>query len=107
MFRQTSAVSADLGPTASRRHIIKKRNQGRPSDIAFRMPLYFFDLHNDMDALDAEGQELPGLSAAESLALKEARQIIAASVTEQGKIDLRHNIEGARRKRRDCPLHRV
>jgi hypothetical protein len=57
------------------------------------MPLYFFDLHNDMDASDSEGQELSDLPAAKRLALKEARQMIAASVTEQGRIDLRHNIQ--------------
>ena len=57
------------------------------------MPLYFFDLHNDMDAPDAEGQDLSDLHAAERQALREARQMIAASVTEQGKIELRHNIQ--------------
>ena len=49
------------------------------------MPLYFFNLHNDMDATDSEGQELSGLPAAQRQALKEARHMIAASVTEQGK----------------------
>lgn len=57
------------------------------------MPLYFFDLHDGVDAPDHEGQELPGLFAAQAKALKEARQVIAASVKEQGKIDLRHNIK--------------
>ena len=57
------------------------------------MPLYFFDLHDDVDAPDQEGQELSGLLAAQQHGLKEARQIIAASVTEQGKIDLRHHIK--------------
>lgn len=57
------------------------------------MPRYFFDLYDDMISLDPEGTELSGLEAAKRHATKEARQIIGASVTEQGKIDLRHKIK--------------
>jgi hypothetical protein len=56
------------------------------------MPRFFFDLYNDMDAPDREGQELPDLRAAQMHALKEARTMIGASVLEHGKIDLRHFI---------------
>lgn len=54
---------------------------------------YFFDLYNDMVVQDDEGRELADLQAAIKHALKEARQMIAASATEQGKIDLRHYIK--------------
>ena len=57
------------------------------------MPRYFFDLHNDVDALDEEGKELPDPQSARAHALREARQMIHASIDEQGHIDLRHRIE--------------
>lgn len=57
------------------------------------MPRYFFDLYNDMIVRDDEGRELPDLEAAKERALKEAPQMLAASATEQGKIDLRHYIK--------------
>ena len=56
------------------------------------MPRYFFDLHNDIDAPDREGRDLPDLRAAQLQALKEARTMIGASVLEHGKIDLQHFI---------------
>ena len=57
------------------------------------MPRYFFDLHNDMDAVDVEGREFPDLQAARSTAVKEARAMICASVAADGKINLRHCIK--------------
>ena len=57
------------------------------------MPKYFFDLHNDVDALDAEGKDLPDVAAAKANALKEAREMIQASVGEEGKINLHHCIQ--------------
>ena len=57
------------------------------------MPRYFFDLHNDIDALDEEGKDLPDLEAALDVALCEARTMIQASVAETGRIDLRHHID--------------
>lgn len=57
------------------------------------MPRYFFDLHNDMDALDVEGRDFPDLHAARSTAIKEARAMICASVTANGKINLQHCIK--------------
>ena len=56
------------------------------------VPRYFFDLHDDIIAIDEEGRELPDLHAAQLHALKEARQMISALVLEHGKVDLRHNI---------------
>ena len=57
------------------------------------MPRYFFDLHNDMDAVDVEGRDFPDLQAARSTAVKEARAMICASVSVDGKINLRHCIK--------------
>lgn len=56
------------------------------------MPLYFFDLQNDFEARDPEGKELPNLNTAISEALKDARELIGASVQQDGTIDLRHHI---------------
>ena len=56
------------------------------------MPRYYFDLYNDIDAIDENGVVLAGLEAAQTHALREAREMICASVEEQGKIDLRHRI---------------
>jgi hypothetical protein len=53
---------------------------------------YFFDLHNDVDALDEEGRELPNLDAAKANALAEAREMMQESVC-KGHLDLRHHID--------------
>ena len=57
------------------------------------MPRYFFDLHNDMEAVDQEGRELPDLKAAQDNALLEARIMIQESVAESGRIDLMHSVD--------------
>lgn len=57
------------------------------------MPRYFFDLHNDIEAQDEEGRELPGVDAVVAEAVKEARELIKASIDETGRIDLRHHID--------------
>lgn len=62
-------------------------------DRCRRVPRYFFDLHNDMDVLDEEGKELPDPQSARAHALREALEMIHASIDEQGHIDLRHCIE--------------
>lgn len=66
----------------------------RAGDLAVAEPVphYFFDLLNDVDAPDPEGKELPDLGAAIDEALKDARELIAASVQQDGTIDLRHHI---------------
>jgi hypothetical protein len=72
-----------------------QQSERRPDDFVMSgaMPLYFFDLYNDMTVCDPSGHELPDLEAAKKRCLKETREMIAASVTEQGKIDLRHCIK--------------
>lgn len=57
------------------------------------MPRYFFDLHNDVDVLDEEGKELPNLEAAKAEALREVREMLQASITDSGTINLRHHID--------------
>jgi Domain of unknown function (DUF6894) len=56
------------------------------------VPLYYFDLYNDVDALDEEGQELPGLDEAKQRAFVEAREMIEESAG-KGHIDLNHFIQ--------------
>jgi len=57
------------------------------------VPRYFFDLHNDIEALDEEGVELPNMNAALARAMREARTMIQVSVADTGRIDLRHHID--------------
>ena len=57
------------------------------------MPRYFFDLHNDIEAQDDEGRELPNVDAVVAEAVKEARELIKASIDDTGRIDLRHHID--------------
>jgi hypothetical protein len=57
------------------------------------MPRYFFDLYNDMVALDEEGAVLASPEEAHGRALGEAREMITASVEEHRKVDLTHRIE--------------
>jgi hypothetical protein len=55
------------------------------------MPKYYFHLHNDINAPDEHGQELPDDRAALELALESARDVASASVR-HGHLDLRHFI---------------
>lgn len=57
------------------------------------MPRYFFDLYNDMDVLDEEGKELPDLEAAKAAGLGEVREMLQASITDTGTINLCHHID--------------
>ena len=58
------------------------------------MPRYFFHVHDDIEALDEEGLELPDAEAALNGARDAARQLAAEQVT-QGKLHLDHRIEVA------------
>jgi hypothetical protein len=57
------------------------------------VPRYYFHLFNDMNVPDDEGEDLPDLAAAESFSLRQARALIAAAVTDHGRIVLSHRIE--------------
>ena len=56
------------------------------------MPLYFFNLYNDVITLDDEGVELPGLASAGEHGLHETRMMAAESVR-LGKLNLAHRID--------------
>ena len=57
------------------------------------MPKYYFHLHNDIEARDDEGQELPHLEGATMYAKMCARFAMAESVKDHGSIDLKHRID--------------
>ena len=56
------------------------------------MPRFFFHLHNDIEARDPEGRELPGIDAAREAATLDARELAAETVSE-GRLNLSHFIE--------------
>ena len=57
------------------------------------MPRYYFHLHNGLDVPDAEGKEFANPELALSAARRYARDMVAASATEAGAIDLLHFID--------------
>jgi hypothetical protein len=57
------------------------------------MPKFFFHLHNDIDAPDEEGKELPDIDAARAYAAASAVFTIGETLKEDGRIDLRHHID--------------
>ena len=57
------------------------------------MPRYFFHLHNDIDSLDEEGVELPGLEAARAMARRSVQFAAAESVKDEGHLVLDHHID--------------
>jgi hypothetical protein len=56
------------------------------------MPRYYFNLYNDVVAMDEEGKELPDLEAARANGIREAREMIQDMVAE-GRINFSHRIE--------------
>jgi hypothetical protein len=56
------------------------------------MPRYFFNLYNDLTALDEEGKDFPDLATAMDHGIMETRTMICESVG-NGHIDLNHRIE--------------
>lgn len=56
------------------------------------MPRFFFHVHDDLVAHDEEGLELPDLEAAQSVAIRGARDIACEQLRE-GKVRLSHHIE--------------
>jgi hypothetical protein len=59
------------------------------------VPRYYFNLRNDVSVDDPEGEEHPSLDAARVRAEAYARDMAAATVLEQSKINLHHRIEVA------------
>ena len=56
------------------------------------MPRFFLHLHDDVDAPDPEGKELPDLEAAIAEATKDARLLMCDTLKE-GRIVLHHRID--------------
>lgn len=57
------------------------------------MPRFYFHLHNDIDASDEGGKELPDLDAARSCAISMARCEVAEAATRDGRIVLSRRID--------------
>lgn len=57
------------------------------------MPRYFFDLYNEMNVRDDEGQEFPDLETARTQAVKQVRKLIGGLIVENGRIDLLHHLK--------------
>lgn len=53
---------------------------------------YYFDLYNDVIALDREGIELPDVEAAREYAIQGIRELICEDV-QAGKLSLKHRID--------------
>jgi hypothetical protein len=56
------------------------------------MPLYFFNLRNDVSVDDEEGVELPDIETARAWASKYAVEMAALSVAERQHLDVHHRI---------------
>ena len=57
------------------------------------MPRFFFHLHNDIDAFDEEGVELPSIEAARAMARHSVQFAAAESIKDHGHLVLRHRID--------------
>ena len=57
------------------------------------MPRYFFHLHNDIEALDDEGVDLPNLDAARAVARHSVQFAAAQSIKDKAHLVLDHRID--------------
>jgi len=57
------------------------------------MHRYHLNLFNDVEVLDDEGAEFPGLPAAKAEAIRAAREILAEAVSAGRPLNLDHNIK--------------
>ena len=57
------------------------------------MPWFYFHLHNDIDAPDHEGVELPDLEAARAHAIRQARVTFGETAKDVGRVVLHHRID--------------
>lgn len=57
-----------------------------------RMPRFYFHLHDDLDAPDDCGADLPDLEAARAYAIANARDVACESIA-KGHLNLEHFIE--------------
>jgi len=57
------------------------------------MPIYFFNLHNDVEAVDNEGMDFPDASAALIFAVQSVRNLIAFSIESEGSFSVHHSLD--------------
>jgi hypothetical protein len=57
------------------------------------VPFFYFHLHNDVDARDEEGKDLPNLDAARQLAIHQARFTLAETIKDSARVNLGHRID--------------
>jgi hypothetical protein len=57
------------------------------------MPVFYFHLHNGIDAPDEEGKDLPDIDAARAYAEANALFTMAETLKETGHINLRHHVD--------------
>ena len=57
------------------------------------MPRFFFNLHNDMNVPDFEGEEFASLNAANASAVLLARVLVAEMIKESARLVLHHRID--------------
>ena len=57
------------------------------------MTQYFFNLHNDVEAVDEEGMDFPNDSAALHYAAQSIRSLVAHSIDATGQFALHHSID--------------
>jgi len=57
------------------------------------VPRYFFHLHNDIEAPDPDGIELPNIGAARTVAIHNARFTVAETIKTEGRFVGDHRID--------------
>ena len=57
------------------------------------MPRYYFNLYNSIESLDEQGRVLADLETARGEAIRSARALAAAEITESGQLRLSDRIE--------------
>jgi hypothetical protein len=57
------------------------------------VPRFYFHLHDDLDAVDEEGLQLPDLRAARAHAVRCVRVTFAETAKDEGRVVLHHRID--------------
>jgi hypothetical protein len=57
------------------------------------MPLYHFNIRNDVEVDDEEGAELPDEAAAREYAIENARVLACDAIRQNGMVNLDHRLE--------------
>jgi hypothetical protein len=68
------------------------------------MPRYYFARHNDVEAEDDEGLDLPGLADARQIALKTIAELVHDQIANGERVDLSHSLEIQDEERRPVLL---